>query len=88
MNNNRLCDVCRKSDLPCVVASSRMTAMSFNYCKICLRIRAEPKGLKAKVEYDEDSDKYTLNGKYIMIRTRRGIAFETRGSLVRFSKFH
>ena len=39
----KFCDVCGKDDLPTIVHSSGLGAISFAYCKICDTMGAEPK---------------------------------------------
>ena len=43
--SGKVCDVCRKKDLPTFVCSSSLGAISFAYCEICHPMGAEPRGL-------------------------------------------
>ncbi len=83
--NNRKCEVCHKDDLPCMVHSSGLGGMSFNYCLVCSGIGAELKSLDTGynfVHYNEKEDKYYKGLKFLKIFTKTDV-FNTRDEYVR-----
>jgi len=55
--NNRPCEVCGKSDIPCIVHASDLGPVSFNYCQICSSMGAEPTGFDGPyISYNQNKD--------------------------------
>jgi hypothetical protein len=96
---NRECEVCGKEDLEVFVCASSIGPISFAYCKICMAIGAEPKGMldafldgapafDAIKYYDKDIDNYRYynTNEVIKLETKNRITYKNRTELAKIIK--
>lgn len=92
MKNDYPCEVCGNNDYIAGVASSVLGPCSFNYCQICLAMRADPKGwIEAAVEcaggIDNINPSFSLiyydkeDDSYKDLRTKDTVPIKTKGDL-------
>lgn len=84
MKEYRACEICGHTDVDTHVVSSMLGACSFNYCRVCMGMRAEMMKSDFTTTYNKSTDSYYSPSGGIAHITVNGVKFEHRADAVKF----